>query len=289
MLFRICGQAGAISGWHMDNLAPYTAVTLHQNDEQKTEVLKLWCVVDLGRLTAVERIAALEDFAEHGMLWQPNPEWIRVIPLVAGDCLVMPPGCIHAPITVTNCLFTGAMFWSQHTFVSHTLPNWVYISKYRNSVTNEDPAYQTGDILEWIKSEIRADPDSWNVQNGQLENVIKQCDLIKENCKPCNCSVEIALDNCPCQANNVLCFKYCMCKAGKEQSLKQRKKTIQRKSSTEEQAKQGTQNQGKVGRKQVASQHPEQPGTSSKRRKVFAAQENPEGARRSSRRRDETL
>lgn len=210
--FRIIGQAGSISGCHLDNMAPFTAVMLHQNDTQSSQVLKYWCIVDVESLESGERKLALEQFAKYGSNWKPEPSWIKNIPLVAGDCLLMPPGTIHAPITVTDCLFYGGMYWSQRYFVSHTLPHWLYIAENRDVVTNEDPAYQTVDILNWIKEQIRQNPPAWNLREGeQLHEVIETCTKIQKLSRPCKCTSRTKVAACLCSSAGFHCFKYCDC------------------------------------------------------------------------------
>lgn len=123
--FQILGQAGAISGWHMDNAAPYTWVTLEGNETEHTQpelVLKYWAVIATDLMTSDEIEHAREDFKKYGEKWLPKKEWIRTISLTCGDTLIMPPGTIHAPITVTDCLFRGGMCWDKRSFACQTLP-----------------------------------------------------------------------------------------------------------------------------------------------------------------------
>lgn len=209
--FRIIGQAGSISGCHLDNMAPFTAIILHQNDLQSSQVLKYWCIIDVNSLGSDERTLALEQFAKYGSSWKPELSWIKNVPLVAGDCLLMPPGTIHAPITVTDCLFTGGMYWSQQYFVSHTLPSWLFIAQNRDTVTNEDPAYQTIDILNWIQDKIRKDPPAWNVEQDQLQEVMEICAKIQKLSRPCKCTSRTKHSACLCFSAGFHCFKYCDC------------------------------------------------------------------------------
>jgi hypothetical protein len=111
MHFQIFGQAGAISSWHMDSIGPYTYITLEPNIMGKPaeHVLKLWAYVRTDNLSAEEQREIKSSFIRDGGSFQPNPKHIRIISLVAGDTLIMPPGTIHAPITITDCLFRGGM------------------------------------------------------------------------------------------------------------------------------------------------------------------------------------
>jgi len=95
----------------MDSIGPYTWITLEPNEfgKRASDVLKLWVYVRTDNLTAEEQREIKENFIRDGGAFQPHPENIRIISLVAGDTLIMPPGTIHAPITITDCLFRGGM------------------------------------------------------------------------------------------------------------------------------------------------------------------------------------
>jgi len=102
--FQICSQAGAISGWHMDNIAPITWATLKRNDDHEgaEDTIKYWAVI----LVPNECLpSTLEAFGEKGPEWEPPREWIRIILLIPGDYLIMLSRTIHAPISPTNYFF----------------------------------------------------------------------------------------------------------------------------------------------------------------------------------------
>ena len=211
--FRICAQAGAISSWHMDNLAPYTWVTLEGNTESGDDesVLKYWAVIDFQPVEAHVQEAARQEFARAGTDWMPNPAWIRVISLIRGDTLIMPPGTIHAPITATNCLFRGGMCWNKNTFVSHTLPRWKYITANRDKVTNEDPPAETQGIIKWLSSNIAATPESYGVPQADVPAALAAMKEISVGARPCSCKNCLNTSKCICHSRGLACFDACRC------------------------------------------------------------------------------
>ena len=94
----------------------------NSKEERNTDVLKYWAVIKTDHLTQERKDIILKEFAEQGPNWLPDTDLIHVISLIKGMTLIMPPGTIHAPITVTNCLFRGGMCWDERIFVSHILP-----------------------------------------------------------------------------------------------------------------------------------------------------------------------
>ncbi|KAL5330839.1 hypothetical protein ACEPPN_000364 [Leptodophora sp. 'Broadleaf-Isolate-01'] len=211
--FRICAQAGAISSWHMDNLAPYTWVTLEGNtqNEDDESVLKYWAVIDFQSLTSQDERAARQEFARDGTDWKPNPAWIRVISLIRGDTLIMPPGTIHAPITATDCLFRGGMCWNKNMFVSHTLPHWQYITRNRDKVTNEDPPTETQRIIKWLQSSIVADPEGYGISQADVPATLATMKGISRSSLPCHCKNCRKNSKCNCHSQNLACFDACQC------------------------------------------------------------------------------
>ena len=221
--FQICGFAGAISGWHMDLLAPINWITLEGNGvEGKDEsVLKYWAVIDLCNSTTEARQETLKAFGKQGSHWKPHHDCIRVISLVRGDCLIMPPGTIHAPISVTNCLFRGGMCWDKRIFVTHTLPNWNFILEHRDTVTNEDPQTQTPAILDVIKEDIRCHLDQYGLETEEdLRKALDLCDSIEINSTPCACTGRCLRQACSCSIYSGRhktrgCFRACPCSCPK--------------------------------------------------------------------------
>jgi hypothetical protein len=153
MQFRIMAQRGAVSAWHMDNAGVWTWITLEGNtsddSESDEDVVKYWPFFPMQSLSVEDREEAFKEFAEHGMDWRPTPSiGIPMLALVRGDTLVMPPGTIHAPITLTDCLFTGGM--AIHPLhLRDTLQIWEYLCEHPNC-TNEDPPRQARSVLDYF-------------------------------------------------------------------------------------------------------------------------------------------
>lgn len=167
---RILGQAGAISGWHRDNLGPFTYVTLEDGDDEPRDtnkqsdetVVKLWAVARIDHLTEDQQEAALADFAEERELWIPkDPVRIIVIALVRGDTLIMPPGTIHAPITLTDCLLSGGMCMHKK-FVSESMVVWKYLVD-NPHCTNENKPQQTFEVVSCIRDRVCSDPEAHGI------------------------------------------------------------------------------------------------------------------------------
>lgn len=76
-------------------------------------------------LTDDAKTKALDALSMHLASWEPQPacDVIRIVALTAGDTLVMPPGTIHAPITISDALFTGA-YWPPRFMVWQTAQTW---------------------------------------------------------------------------------------------------------------------------------------------------------------------
>ena len=211
--FQLCGQAGFVTGWHIDHHGVTTWVTVEGNriDEPAESVLKYWAVIVLHQLTPIDKQAVLDDFARLGTHWMPDPRWIRVFSLIRGYTLIMPPGTIHAPITLTNCLMRGGMCWDKRFFISHHLPAWIYTSKYRDIVTNEDPANQTHSVLKWLHDEVRKYPDEYRIDAFGMSEVERHFEVIKAYSTPCTCMTSACHSQCRCRKLGHECWKECSC------------------------------------------------------------------------------
>src|SRR5258705_13052656 len=97
------------------------------------------------------------DFKWHGEDFRPNPAHIRVASLIAGDTLIMPPGTIHAPLTITDCLFRGGG-GMQKKEMRRRMGASRFFSE-NGKCTNEDPPRQARSILELFRREGAGGPD----------------------------------------------------------------------------------------------------------------------------------
>jgi hypothetical protein len=80
--FRIIGQRGSVSGWHMDNMGVITYVkvagryatgTVESQLERDDDIIKYWPFIPKGRLDEQERQTSLQEFVEQGLEWKPKP------------------------------------------------------------------------------------------------------------------------------------------------------------------------------------------------------------------------
>ena len=210
MHFQIFGQAGAISTWHMDAIGPYTYITLEPNveGEPAANVLKLWAYVRTDHLPEAERAEIRHRFKQDHETFQPNPEHIRILALVAGDTLIMPPGTIHAPITVTDCLFRGGMVMQKRQ-MWRSMREWRFCSD-NDRCTNENQPRQARSILDFFKSEVYADPEACGY-GGENSIVAFESDWRKLSgaCMVCSCKGGCKTRKCGCQLNTQRCGSQC--------------------------------------------------------------------------------
>lgn len=208
MHFQILGQAGAISGWHMDHIGPYTWVTLEPNVQQDLDypdnVLKLWAVVRTDTLSREEDMKVRAKFRREGQHFIPPPELIRIIALTAGDTLIMPPGTIHAPITITDCLFRGGMAMQERNLRRH-IKAWRFCVE-NDRCTNEDVPKQSRSVIDYFRTKVKQDPaacgylgknglkefeEDWRVISGRS----LKCGC-QDGCKRKNCACKVAAQRC---------------------------------------------------------------------------------------------
>ncbi|KAL2071265.1 hypothetical protein VTL71DRAFT_12500 [Oculimacula yallundae] len=206
--FQINGQAGAFSSWHMDNMGVYTWITLEPTFEYSSSfasedskiaardfdnfystpedetVLKLWAIIVTS--SPAEDAEARAGFAKDGEDWMPNPKWIKVIALTRFDTLIMPPGTIHAPITVTDCLFRGGMVL-QKRFMKDTIKHWKYCIA-NPHCTNEAAPKQTRSVIDYLERVIVANPKEYGFGDDFDEAVFKEdCKKISAVALSCKC------------------------------------------------------------------------------------------------------
>jgi hypothetical protein len=210
MRFQIFGQAGAISSWHMDSIGPYTWVTLEPNQLGKPNdhVLKLWAYVRTDNLPAAEQAEIKAAFARDGGAFQPNPQYIRVISLVAGDTLIMPPGTIHAPITITDCLFRGGMVMQKRE-MRRSMRAWRFCAD-NEGCTNENQPRQARAVLDYFGGLVRADPLACGYENGiGVAEFEDDARCIGGESMVCMCKAGCVKGKCGCVRNMQRCGSRC--------------------------------------------------------------------------------
>jgi hypothetical protein len=212
MHFQIFGQAGAISTWHMDAIGPYTYITLEPNvpSQPPEHVLKLWAYVRTDHLSEAERAKIKLRFKQDHENFQPHPEHIRILALVAGDTLIMPPGTIHAPITITDCLFRGGMAM-QKKQMWRSMREWRFCSD-NDRCTNENQPRQARSMLDFFKREVHANPAACGY-GGENGVDIKAFEIdwrkLSGASMVCSCKAGCKTRKCACQLNTQRCGSQC--------------------------------------------------------------------------------
>jgi hypothetical protein len=151
------------SGFHVDHLGVWTGCTLEPTVEDasrgpsapvpgrppnNTSPLKYWLVVSFEGCSDDEIAREMQKFESDGGEYIPSlPARLIAISLVEGDTIIMPPGTIHAPITVTDCFFRG--FMGVHPkHVDRSVTTWSWLVK-NPDCTNEGAPRETRRILEF--------------------------------------------------------------------------------------------------------------------------------------------
>lgn len=188
--FALIGERGCYSNIHVDLLGSTGIEILFGK--------KAWFLLD-GDLTDEEKL----DFAEQGQEWQPSPERVKMVPLGAGDTLLMMPGHLspHSVITIETCLSRGGMFWDESKLL-RTLEHLRWIFEHP-SATNEIVDLHITKLIDAI--EKRGGP----VADEARE--LKSWMMLKFSCKckkPCG-------SRCLCLRENDLksagCSSWCAC------------------------------------------------------------------------------
>jgi hypothetical protein len=208
--FMIFGQAGAISSWHMDAIGPYTWITLEPNaiGNPAEHVLKLWAYVRTDHLSVEEQEAIRTAFIRDGGNFQPPREHIRVLSLVAGDTLIMPPGTIHAPITITDCLFRGGMVMQKRE-MRRSIQAWRFCSD-NGGCTNENQPRQSRAILDYFGTLVKSDPAACGYRGVKgFSEFEKDARTIGGESLACKCKGPCVRSKCGCAKNTQRCGHRC--------------------------------------------------------------------------------
>lgn len=219
--FRIMAQRGSISGWHADVMGNITYVrvagrfpegSLNTLSEKDTDSVKLWPFFPMDKLSSQEQELAEKEFARMGPNWKPKPNsGIPVLALVRGDTLIMPPGTIHAPITLTDVSMAGGMCMDERQLQQH-IKWWHFLSKYKDC-TNERRPKQTYAVLSLIKKWVHQNPGQYKMDNKELlDQFDKLTDEICGDAIHCTCDGEC--NDCNCARWEVPCGVKCHRKRG---------------------------------------------------------------------------
>ncbi|KAH4084947.1 hypothetical protein HBH98_233200 [Parastagonospora nodorum] len=144
--FELLGFPGTISSWHMDVMGMTWIQTLSEH--------KAWCIVDTP-----DNDELWDDFKEHGVGWKPKLGTVKVIPLSAGDTLLMMPGKFnaHMPISFGDSFthMIGGQVWPRDpSYLKGLLRSLSYVIEHNDVVTNELPPRQLPALINSLREEI---------------------------------------------------------------------------------------------------------------------------------------
>lgn len=168
-------------------------------------VLKLWAIIVTSSLE--EELQARAGFAKDGEDWNPPAKWIRVIALTRFDTLIMPPGTIHSPITVTDCLFRGGMVM-QRRFLKDSMKWWRFCSD-NPHCTNEKMPKQTRAVLDYMERVIMADPKGCGFAESEVESFKDDIRKISAGALACSCKSGCSRGGCSCLLYGQRCGPGC--------------------------------------------------------------------------------
>ena len=222
--FRILAQRGAASDWHMDQLGVYTFVHLEGNLEDANEpvddVVKYWPSYPLDQLSKTEEKAIRVEFAKAEDIWRPRPAGgIPVLTILKGYLLLQKPGNIHAPITLTECLFLGGMAW-KHSSIREHLEVTQFLAA-NDRATNEELPSQLQPLVLTLRAMIKSSPVAFGLAVGS--STIEEFDQIFFSLygmvSMCECKNTCATAQCPCKQRNVRCGNRCHERGSKAKCL----------------------------------------------------------------------
>ena len=221
------GERGASSGCHIDLMGVSTGVTIEPSmhsicsgstgfaaslQSSHSNPLKYWLVVSLRGCTTSQVAQERQRFVDLGAEYIPElPARFVVISLLEGDTLIIPPGCMHAPLTVTDCLIRGFMgVHPQH--VERSIEIWHWLDNNRDC-SNEEPHRETRRILEFYVRAVSSDPLQYGITD--LHGFLEKCRSIgaaalscHESCTPSK-KRKGAPPPCSCEAVGVPCAENC--------------------------------------------------------------------------------
>ena len=226
--FSILAQGGMFSSFHMDHLGVWTGCTLeptmHDASHARfisppgrppinTSPLKYWLFVSFKDCSEDEITHEMQRFASYGGDYVPSPPArLIAVSLVEGDTIIMPPGTIHAPVTVTDCFFRG--FTGVHPeYIDSTIRTWDWLIK-NPDCTNEVPSHETRRILEFYIRNVLANPLSHGVPD--IDSFLAKCRSFgvssfscRRSCTSRRSSIKGRKAACSCQMIGIPCADDC--------------------------------------------------------------------------------
>jgi hypothetical protein len=203
--FQLLAEAGTISMWHMDVMASTWAQVVSGH--------KAWCIVD--RPGDAGMWSAFKDSKTGGMAWQPPQGSVKMIPLAAGDTLIMMPGKFtpHMPISYGDSFthMIGGQVWPKGPeYLDNLLKAQQYLLENNATVTNENAPRQLPDFFNELQVDMKESLDPTKRLAGQplyeeshrdqLATFITEVrPLLACNCNDADCSTS---RKCPCYSRS---------------------------------------------------------------------------------------
>ncbi|KAH8587624.1 hypothetical protein B0O99DRAFT_601491 [Bisporella sp. PMI_857] len=175
--FRIFATQWSKSPWHMDACGAITHVRLEGDGGNKP-----WICVIIDHLSPAEQQKVWDDFASEGPYWIPQePAKAVVILLQPGDTLIMPPGTIHAVLTMSDSLMNGGMCWMQTNVFDHMKAR-AYTCE-NSDCTNENMPIQSEDIVLEVNGRVDQDFAAYGLQEHQINEFEKFCEIVLQSAR----------------------------------------------------------------------------------------------------------
>lgn len=158
--FQLLGKSGA---WSMPHCDSHSVMTTVFCDDGK----KLW--LTYPHLSIAEMIRWMQE-----NVYSPNYPAMN-IPLQRGDQLIIPPGRVHAPFSVTDVSMTGTMHWDTRNL--RQILNLSILQAQYGGITNEDLAAEFAPkVKEMLRLwKLRAPTWEW----GDDDDLQRSSDLLE--------------------------------------------------------------------------------------------------------------
>jgi hypothetical protein len=161
--YQRMAEAGFTDYWRISPMGTAVWMTIEGDDEASATTINaeedakaaevICSVVRLNEIPGDAALYALHDFLDLGTTWVPKPEWIKKIPLVRGDTLILPPFSVfkfeYTKDTLSSC---GIMLRKEDLRNSIVAWRWDCLGK---TMMN----FKQGDaILNFLKEFAKKDP-----------------------------------------------------------------------------------------------------------------------------------
>jgi hypothetical protein len=149
----------------------------------------------------------MADFRRLGSRYRPDSRHIKVLALTAGDTLVMPPGTIHGPITVTDCLLQGGMVMQKRQ-MRRSMRAWRFCAE-NGRCTNEEQPRQTRSILDYFRRQFHLDHTACGYTDENKSEFDADLEAIAGISLSCRCKGSCCKKACGCYSSAQRCGPKC--------------------------------------------------------------------------------